>query len=144
MDQPAPVRPSGLTLICILTFVGSGLMTFTNLTMFTFYDSFANIYQEGGFEPFSLSTEQMEVISLMFTVSPAYYLFQALAYGGSLMGAVFMWSMRKPGFHLYAIAQILVMILQQIYLPSLPFPVAELLVTIMFIVLYARHLPEMK
>ncbi len=144
MDQPAPIRSSRLTLICILTFVGSGLMTFTNFSMFAFFDVFKQVYQEGGLEPFRLSKEQMEVISLMFSVSPAYYLFQAMAYGSSLMGAVFMWKLRKPGFHLYAIAQIMVMIIQQIYMPSLPFPTAELLVTILFIVLYARHLPEMK
>jgi len=144
MDQPAPIRTSRLTLICILTFVGSGLMTFTNISMFAFYDIFQQVYLEGGFEPFGLSQEQMEVISLMFSVSPTYYLLQTLTYGGSLMGAVFMWNLRKAGFHLYTIAQILVMIVQQIYMPSLPFPTAELLITILFIVLYARHLPEMK
>jgi len=144
MDQPTPIRTSGLTLICILTFIGSGLMTFTNLSMFAFYDVFQQVFLEGGFEPFHLNEEQLEVISLMFSVSPTYYLFQTLAYGGSLMGAIFMWQLRKPGFHLYAIAQIMVMIIQQIYMPSLPFPTAELLVTILFIVLYARHLPEMK
>jgi hypothetical protein len=119
------------------------MLSFVNLSMFALYDSFLQAYQEGSFEAFLMSEEQEEVIGLLFAVSPTYYMWQGFAYGISLMGAILMWNLKKIGFHLYAIAQIIVLILQQIYLPSLPFPAMELLVTTLFIVLYARHLKLM-
>ncbi len=143
MNQNAPIRPQLLTLLCILTFFGSGMLSFVNITMFGLYDSFLQAYQQGAFEAFVLNKEQEEVINLLFAVTPTYYLSQGITYGISLIGAILMWNFKKLGFHLYAIAQIIVLILQQIYLPSLPFPTMELLVTTLFIVLYARHLKFM-
>jgi hypothetical protein len=45
---------------------------------------------------------------------------------------------------MYAIAQILILIVQQVYLPSLPFPLIPFLLTLTFILLYYRNLSLMR
>ena len=143
MDQNIPVRPTLLTVICILTFIGSGMSLFVNLTMFGFFDSFSTLYQEGAFNAFLLGDEQEEVLDLLFTTEPVYFLYQGLLYGLSVTGALFMWNLRKMGFHFYTMAQITLLISQQLFLPALPFPAFELLITALFVFFYARHLSIM-
>jgi hypothetical protein len=111
--------------------------------MYTFFDTFKLVYQEGAFSAFILAKEQKEVLELLFNANPTYYLFQGLFYGLSLAGAIFMWNFRKPGFHMYTVAQIVLLILQQVYLPSLPFPAFEMLISALFVYFYARHLSLM-
>jgi hypothetical protein len=111
--------------------------------MYTFFDTFKLVYQEGAFSAFILAKEQEEVMGLLFSTNPTYYLFQGLFYGLSLAGAIFMWNFRKPGFHMYTVAQIVLLILQQVYIPSLPFPAFEMLISALFVYFYARHLSLM-
>ncbi len=143
-EQTAPVRPGLLTFLCIITFIGSGVSGLTNLLMFTFYDSFKLVYEEGGLSVFSLSSEQENLINLMLSSKPEFFLYQGLLYVVSVVGAYYMWNLKKIGIHFYAVSQILLLILQQVFMPTLPFPAFELLMAVLFIVLYARFLPLMK
>lgn len=143
MDQNTPVRPTLLTILCILTFIGSGLSFFVNITMFTFFDTFLQLYQDGAFSAFILGEEQIEVLDLLFNSKPTYFLSQGLLYGINVAGAILMWNFRKLGFHLYAMAQITLLIIQQFFLPSLPFPAFELLISTLFVFFYAKHLSLM-
>ena len=45
-----------------------------------------------------------------FAVSRVSYLLQALLYIGSFIGVLYMWRLQKKGFHIYAISQILLLI----------------------------------
>ncbi len=143
-EQPTPTRPGMLTFLCILTFVGSGASSLANLMLFAFFDSFKLVYEQGGLTLFAFSSEQEKLIELLLSAKPVYFLYQGLLYAVSLVGAVFMWNLNKKGIHFYAIGQILLLIMQQIFMPSLPFPAFELLIAVLFIVLYARFLPVMK
>ena len=143
MTENAPVRPTTLTILTIFTFIGSGLSSFVYLMMFAINGTFQQLYQDGAFEVFMTSQEQEDVLKLLIQVSPTYFLIQGLIFLSSLAGAVLMWNLRKKGFHLYTIAQILLLIVQQIYLSELPFPAFELLIATLFVYFYARHLPLM-
>ncbi len=140
MEQPTE-RPRLLAVICILTFIGSGMTLFSNTMIFTFFDQFKTIFaSQGGLE--FLGTK-MDVGSLL-DISPLFYLLQATFSALSLAGAIMMWNFRKTGFHLYAVAQILMLIIPKLFLPALPFPVFELSVSALFVYLYYKHLPLMK
>jgi len=96
LPSSAPVkRPNLLTVLCILTFIGSGLG------------------------------------------------WSALTYALSLLGAWIMWNLRKPGFHLYTIAQIIQVMLPNIYFGIPGIPWAGIILSGTFVVLYGLNLKHM-
>ena len=141
-SEERQVRPEFLKLLCILSFIGGGLSVVTNFFMFLYFDEWVLAYTEGQFDEF-IGSLDMEAISVFLDVGSQFFLIQALLYGLSVFGVYFMWNLRKPGFHMYTIAQILVLIVQQLYLPSLPFPLIPFLLTSTFVLLYFKNFSYM-
>ena len=132
-----PKRPIALTVLCILTFVGSGMNLFSSLMIAGFYDLFVQIAQE-----FATKFE-LPGIELLMAATPLFFLVSGLVYICSLTGAVFMFLLKKIGFHIYTIAQILLMIAPMYFL-HLPGPgIPELLFSGLFILLYSMNLKFM-
>ncbi len=138
-----PQRPLLLTVLCILTFTGSGLSAFANLLLFFYYDPIKNIFESGQLNIIE-GTGEMESIKILMNITPDFFLFQGILYMISLFGAIMMWRLNKMGFHFYAIAQILLLIIFEFYVSGTPFPLIPLLVTIIFVLLYYRNLRFMK
>ena len=140
MEQPTE-RPRLLAVICILTFIGGGMTLFSNTMIFAFFDQFKTVFaSQGGLEFLGNKID----LSTLLDISPVFYLLQAVVSALSLAGAIMMWNLRKTGFHLYAVAQIVMLIIPKLFLPALPFPVFELSVSALFVYLYYKHLPLMK
>ncbi len=135
-------RPELLKVLCILTFVGSGLSLFSNLIMFMSIDIVREYYENGMFD-FLAEDMDTGVLEILFSINASYFIFQALLFSLTIYGAYLMWGLKKYGFHIYAIAQILLLILPQVFLPSLPFPTFELIISLIFITLYAKNLQHM-
>jgi hypothetical protein len=129
-------RPQLLTILCILTFVGSGsgvagfLMVSVNFesTMEALKVIYANIP-----EAFVLLNAPREffVISLFLSVF-------------SLLGAIMMWNLTKTGFHIYTSAQLISLIIPLIYFGGETNPLLNIMLTALFVYLYARNLPYMR
>jgi len=135
---PIPARPTVLTVLCILTFIGSGMNLFSSLFISAFYETFTEVAKDVG-ERFNLPG-----MEILLEMSPAYFLTTGIFYAGSLAGAILMMLMRKAGFHVYTISQIL-LLLAPMYFLGLKTPgVPELLFTGLFILLYSRHLKLMR
>ncbi len=132
-------RPDLLIVLCVLTFIGSGFSAIVNGLAFLTIDSWAGILEEGAFEMFEGQLE-MEAIELLLNVNPTFYLLQAVFYAMAVYGAYMMWNLKKAGFHIYTVAQILLLIISKVYMPSLPFPLIPLLLSSTFVLLYARNL----
>jgi hypothetical protein len=130
-------RPSLLTVLCILTFIGSGMNVFSNLVVFLFYDASMKLTEEivksfkiSGMEPF-------------LNAKPVYFAVTALINALALAGAIRMWQLRKLGFHIYTVAQILV-IIAPMYFFQLPGPdLASIILSGIFVLLYSSHLKKM-
>ena len=82
-------------------------------------------------------------LELLVNINSMYFMFQALILALAVYGAYLMWKLKKIGFHLYAISQIILLILPQVFLPSLPFPTFELIISLIFVTLYAKNLYTM-
>lgn len=136
-------RPELLKVLCILTFIGSGLSFLANAIMYLTIDVWKAAYQEGVFSILEGKVE-MKMIDLLMNVNPNYYMFQALLFGLSVYGAYLMWKLKKAGFHMYTISQILLLIVSKVFIPSQPFPVVPLLLSLVFVLLYARSLKVMQ
>jgi hypothetical protein len=137
VPETTPQRPTLLTVLCILTFIGSGMNLFSSLIIAGFYDVFVEIAQEFA-KKFTLPG-----IDLLLEMKPVYFLVSGICYAGSLVGAVFMLRLKKAGFHIYTIFQIL-LIIAPMYFMHLPSPgLPELLFSGLFILLYSMNLKFM-
>ena len=108
-----PVRPTFLTVLCILTFIGSGWGLINNLfqlAMFTPERLVVQIQQAGAeAQPSwvsSIMSSSLEVLQTTIMHGKAIYSLAALCAVISLIGAFMMYKLKRNGFYLYAIAQI--------------------------------------
>jgi hypothetical protein len=136
-------RPTLLMVLCLLTFIGSGTTFLANSFLYITIDNWKQAYENGLFDNLK-GLLQEDAMQLIMNVHPNFFLAQAILYLFSLLGAVLMWNLRKPGFHLYTIAQILLLISYNLFMPSAPFPLLPLLVTVTFILLYYRNIYVMR
>ena len=136
--RPArPARPVLLTVLCTLTFIGSGMNLISGLLVSVFFDTFTSLMT-------ALSKSMsLPGMDLLLEARPSFFLFNSFCYGLSLTGAWMMVNLKKTGFHLYTIAQIL-LILAPMYFLKMPGPsVFDLILSGIFVILYALQLKYM-
>jgi len=139
LQGPRPVaRPNLLTILCILTFINGGLTLVSSIFVGAFFDQFVVIAAEFA-EKFKLPG-----LELITEGRPLFFFVNAVLYAVSVTGALMMWRLKKNGFHVYTIAQIL-LILAPMYFFGLPGPsIFDIILSGTFVVLYAMHLKIMK
>jgi hypothetical protein len=133
-------RPELLTVLCILTFIGSGISMLANGILFLVFDQVREIFSQE--EGYSFLGSEID-FSFLANISNWFFLSMGLAQALSFTGAYEMFKLKKRGFHLYAIAQITLLILPKLFIPSLPFPLFELMISAIFILLYYKNLQYM-
>jgi hypothetical protein len=145
MDKPEDIyqngtgvtkRPELLTYLCILSFIGSGLASLSNLFIFLSFDEMLNLKDEMTFD--------LPEFDLMMSGGKRFFLTGFIFYSLSLYGAIYMWKLKKIGFHLYTGAQIFILILPVVMIPSYPFSWLSILVTGAFVFAYGVHLKVLK
>ena len=137
--QEKPVtRPMLLTVLCILTFIGSGLNVVSGLAIGTFFDQFVTVAAD------LAETYKLPGMEMVTEGTPGFFFISAFLYSGSVAGALVMWRMRRIGFHIYTISQIL-MILAPMYFYSLAGPsMPDLVITGVFVIMYSMNLKIMR
>jgi hypothetical protein len=135
------IKPRLLKVLLILTFIGSGLTMFSNLFLFGFFNQIKAMLAVQG-SSYSFMGTTMD-LAPFFQISSVFYLIQGLLSGLALTGAIFMWDMKKIGFHFYALAQISLLIVPKLFIRGLPFPGMELLISFLFVYLYYKFLKVM-
>jgi hypothetical protein len=128
-------RPPLLSILCILTFIFSGMSVI-------------------GFFAVSVNYEQsLEVMRTVYGNMPeAGFLLQAprdfffvsfILSALSLAGAILMWNLRKNGFHIYTASQLAMLAVPLLYFGSETNPLLNIVITALFVYLYARNLKYM-
>ena len=136
---PSPVkRPGGLTVICIFTFIFSGLSSISFLFCSLYYTYLPELIKNS---PFSKDVPGIDALT---HASIWFYILNAILYGISLSGAIVMFRLRKVGFHLYTVSQILLLIIPLVYMPGFKSDFSNITITTVFILIYASHLRIMK
>ena len=132
------IRPPFLTVLCVLTFIGSGFGVLGNLLYVFIAKDLANYPS-----PFSNPMFD-EMLIKMSEVEPWKYAILALLSLSSIIGAVFMLYMKKQGFHIYTAAQILNLFLTPLLMLNIFNPgLWAIFTTLLFIGLYATHYKKM-
>jgi hypothetical protein len=135
--QAEASRPQVLTVLCILTFIWSGLNLLSSLAIGAFFDLFVEFATRIA-EQYKLSGMEMITSS-----SPAFFFVSSLFFAGSIAGAVAMWKMLRTGFHIYTISQIL-LVITPMYFFKQPAPsVFDVLTSGLFIILYSTFVKRM-
>ncbi len=133
-------RPQLLSFLCILSFIGGGLGAVSNLFVYFNHDLILDALQDEAFQALEYNFD------LFAKVNRNYFIISGLLQIISYNGVRFMWKLRRAGFHLYAIAQLLMLIVSTIYIykPMDTFPMFPLLLTTVFILLYLRFRDQMQ
>ena len=129
-------RPILLSILCILSFVGSGL---SGTTLFMIYASYKEIIP--ALQEMSSGVEGMELI---VNAPRGFFLAGAVLNFFSFIGVNLMWRMRKAGFHFYTGSQVLLFFLPIVYIAGYPFPLFDGLITLMFIIMYAKYYKKLR
>ena len=122
-ENPEPQRPSGLSVWCVLSFINAGWQFLGNIISFLAYNVMQELGQSEEYyelvEKYVPDTEQFEnTMQAQLAVSRVSYLLTALLFVASFYGVLQMWKLQKRGFHIYAISQILILIVTAIFVTS--------------------------
>ena len=80
MNNSAKIsRPEVLKILCILTFIGSGLSILSNIVMFLSIDIIRELYTNGSFE-FMLESLDGETFEILIMTNRSYFGFQILQF----------------------------------------------------------------
>lgn len=157
MNEQVQKRPTGMTILLVLSFINACWNILTSLVMYVMTPKMAEMVQTGQIEemmaPYSalIGEEQqqlaMDGMKMMAQIDPKYWLFLLILFVGSLVGVIRMFKGDKRGLHIYAISQILMLINSSVYF----YPkqaqsgfVSELLLTMIFILLYYLYFKRME
>jgi len=124
-----------LKILCIFTFIGSGLAMFSYLFTFLLFDEMQMMMED--------MVEEYPGIEEIFSGGKQFFLTGFILYSVSFAGALQMWKLRKIGFHLYAVAQIFILILPVIMIKSYQLPFIGLLLSSAFVFGYYSNLKYM-
>jgi len=147
--NPTPKRPGALTFVLILSMIGSGWSILMSLMSAFTRSVFGTMMENGD------SAQLTEKISTMYSdtmgIDPAmmaetmerfmeipsyYYIITTILYIASLVGVIMMWKMRKTGFHVYTLAQLLVLLMTAM-LGKAYIGMGDIMMTLLFVAFYA-------
>lgn len=114
----------------------------TNLLITLFFDSYNQLLPQINFP--AEYKEMKQLIVLMLSAGRFYFLIALLLNISSFFGAFLMFNQKKQGFHFYAIAQIILLMLPMIFIKGIPVSFMEMLTTTSFIGLYAIQTREIR
>lgn len=132
-------RSSGLTFICILTFIGSGFSAVAFFVIFLIYNEIPAILAEQGFP---LDNESM--LALINNAERSFFLTMTVFYLTSFAGALMMWNQRKRGFHFYTTAQLMMLLIPFFMVTGYTVPLPNAVITSVFIGAYSLNMGEMR
>lgn len=126
-------RPGFLTVLCILTFIASGLGILSSLFFLAAAEMLA---------PYA---ESIPNLAVLFAAGKSYSAIVLLLTAGSLFGAIQMFQLKKSGFFIYTISNIIGLFIPILFLgKELGFSIPGLVIVALFIGLYAINLKHMK
>ncbi len=137
-----PKRPEVLRILCILSFIGSGLGLISNLGISIGYDWFVELLHSDklpkDFEDYKKGME------ILFSGGRWFFVLNFLMYVLAVAGIHNMWNLKKIGFHFYTIAQLFLIAFPALFIKNLGIQIEDIFFSGIFVMLYAMNLKIMK
>lgn len=145
-ENPQPQRPFMLSFFCVLSFINAAYQCLVGIGTFLAFGTLKNLSEDENYAElmtkFGMNEEQYEqAMAAILNVGRNYYLLTALLYAASFVGVLYMWKMLKKGFHIYAIAQILLLIANALMFCPVTgeSPWGSVVLTALFILIYFNY-----
>lgn len=138
-QQKVNTRPPSLTALCILTFISSGMSALSALFTPAMSDVFVEVIKM--YPDIDDATKEGAI--RVIQAGAAYHMITFVLYVASLTGAAMMWNLKKNGFHVYALSNLLILLVPAFML-GMAAGWGNILLTGGFIALYGTHLQEMR
>ena len=150
LNEPNPVkRPAGMTFLLVLSLLNAVYQALSSIVLFFSGHAMRSMLENGQVEDQlrlffptmdnTMVETVMDNIATQLDVNPLYYLIVFVLYIGSLVGVLKMFKLQRLGFHIYSIAQLLLLIAAVVYV--VPHQAQntffnEILFTLLFILIY--------
>ena len=137
MNAGTEARPTLLTVLCILTWIASGLGALAYLILVVAGAAMAD------------ALSSIPGVGSMVTSGMIFLVLALLGSVSKIVGAAQMWKMKKMGFYLYAVGELVVFIAGYMAVKDIPaemgggFPVMGLVFSAVYIGLYGMNLKKM-
>ncbi|CAN5400749.1 hypothetical protein BH10BAC1_BH10BAC1_04700 [soil metagenome] len=132
-------RPKFLSLLCILTFIFTGLMCLSCFITPLTSDMVKQLMVNAPNYDETIMAENLKVIEAGW----GYHMLTLVLTIGSMSGAIMMWKLKKNGFHVYAISN-----LALLFVPTLVLGIAiswfAIFFSVAFIGMYGTHIKFMR
>ena len=135
-----------LRVVLVLSMIGSGFMLLNYLLTGLMLPTMRTLYFSGSL---TFPAEMTTYIEQTLETPRSFFLCCSILYAMSLAGVIAMWKLRKSGFHLYAMAQLLVLLVTILFLGRDHISLGDVMLTLLFIAYYyiafralARYAPE--
>ena len=138
LPENKPESLNMLRILCILTFIGGGMQFISNLIVAIFYNQIIVVVKAVS------ANLKLPGIELIIQARPLFFGVLAVFFAGSVIAAVYMWNLKKIGFHLYTTAQILIILSPMYYFHQQGPSFFDLILSGLFVFLYSRSLNMMK
>ena len=145
-----------MTILLVLSFINACWNILRSFVMYFTTPIMSKMLDDGQFEemmkPFSSFGEDFtnamtDSMNLLTQINPNYYLILLALFIASLIGVIKMFKHDKRGFHIYAIAQICMLIAHSVFVYPLQKPspfISDLLLTAIFVLLYYLYFKRME
>lgn len=155
METDQKKRPLSITILLVLSFINACWNILSSLVAYFYIPKLATMIENGQLEemlaPFSGMNEDMtkmmtDSATMLSQINPNYYLILLVLFVASLVGVIMMFKGDKRGLHIYAIAQICMLIDASVFVYPLQKPspfVSDLLLTAIFIMIYYLYFKRM-
>ena len=156
MESTAQKRPVSITILLVLSFLNACWNILSSMVSYFFIPKLSTMLENGQFEemiaPFSSINEETAKMmtdgaTMLSQINPNYYLILLVLFIASLVGVIKMFKSDKRGLHIYAIAQICMLIDASVFVYPLQKPspfVSDLLLTAIFILIYYLYFKRLE
>lgn len=120
-------------ILLVITFIFAGLSAFSYLMTSLLLPSMQQLYANN---PTMLPEQFSVMMQQMLDTPRGYFLGAGVLYLLELLGAVFMWRLRWTGFHCYALARLLLLLLPALFLGRGFIGVGDIMMALLFVAVY--------
>lgn len=140
--QPQKQRTTLLTVLCVLSFIGGGLIILSNFFVLSLWNKIPEIIATN---PFAEQFGMNEMIESTFSADKKpMYITMLILNIVSICGVSMIWKLKDLGVHFYIAAQICLLIAPMIWIQPFSFPFFDFIITALFIFLYITELRKIK
>ena len=136
-NQFQETRLRNLHIILVLSIIGSGFSFINPFITGLMLPTMKQLYYSGALP---IPTEMTFYTEQVLETPRSFFFCNSLLYAMSLLGVVLMWHLRKGGFHLYTLAQLMVLLIAVLFLGREALSLGNVMFTILFVVYYYTSL----